>query len=442
MPTRRVAARQRERTGSVAPIRPGSTRWGVRVTESDGSRHRLRGGPWESEEEARQALIRWQAQRLDGDQARAALRLTPLKTVYLRSIEDLRGGLDESRDRRFFYRGAITGEAGIWRQVPDPGPRSPQRTRSEWVTPVPGRIILGDRPIGEITIEAVEEWARACRRTGMKPASVQKWGRHLSQCMAWAVARGYIPTNPVDGAVLVPRGSVADTRPKRYFLTLREMIRLAETTPIESRTLMETLLWSGCRQGEIRAISPGDLIHQPGAMLAIRHSISDNGGAPTLGPTKTRGSRRRVAIPRGLMIDLGEDAAHTGVQGEPLFRSPASRSWMRGDDLNTWWREQCNAAGLVGDPNDRHEGRRKPPTPHDARATGASLLLAAGAGVPEVQAWLGHTTPEMTLRLYTEVEEWGAEDPILRACRAEGLTVAEILDRVYEEAWRVYGQQS
>ena len=59
--------------------------------------------------------------------------------------------------------------------------------------------------------------------------------------------------------------------------------------------------------------------------------------------------------------------------------------------------------------------------------------------MPEVQAWLGHASPQLTLRLYTEVQTWGDEDPILTALRGQGLTVSEILNRAYEEAWLRYG---
>lgn len=420
MPTRRTPRAQRVRRdrgdGTLDHLKSG--RWSVRVTGPDGSRTRLRGGPWDTEQEARDALIRWQAQRLDGHAARSSLATTSLKTVYLRSIEPL-GGLDGSADRRTFYRGAIERPVG-----PETG-----RTR---VRVPEGRVYLGHLPVGEITIETVEEWAAALRATGLGPSTIAKWGRHLSQCMAWAAARGYVPSNPVPGAVLLPRGAAAASRPPRYFLTLEEITRIIAVTPVEYRLMIETLMWSGLRQGEVRALTPESLIHKPGAMLAVTASVHDGPGAPTLGRTKTLGSQRRVPVPRGLMDDLGTLVAESVSRGRPLFPS-STGGWMRGDTVADVFARSVADAGITGDPLSPHLGRRKTPTPHDCRATGASLLFAAGAGVPEVQAFLGHTQPAITLRLYTEVQGWGEEDPVLAGLRAQRLTVPEILDTVYQE---------
>lgn len=397
----------------------------MRISLPDGTRKRLPGGPWDTEAAARAALLRWQAAQLDDPRAadaRAALATTPLKVVYLRSIEAL-GGLDASADRRTFYRGVI--------ERPDTG----SGTGSGRGRPIPsGRMYLGDLPVGSITIETVEDWAAAMRRTGLGPSTIAKWGRHLSQCMAWAQARGYTTLNPVAGATLLPRGAAAAARPPRYFMTLAEMKAITEATPVEYRLMIETLLWSGLRQGEVRALTPEALIHKPGAMLAVSHSVHDAPGGPVLGTPKTLGSRRRVPIPHDLMADLSNLVAESVSAGRPLFPTHQG-GWMRGDTFAEVFGRSVRDAGITPDPYSPYPGRRNLPTPHDARATGASLLFACGAAVPEVQAWLGHSSPQISLKLYTEVQGWGEEDPEIRAIRARRLTVPEILDAAYAAVW-------
>ena len=142
-------------------------------------------------------------------------------------------------------------------------------------------------------------------------------------------------------------------------------------------------------------------------------------------------------MPGPLDPDLREHALHL-EPGQPLFPGP-SGAWMRGDDLNEIFAKVRKDAGLLGDPNADNEGRRKPPTPHDCRATGASILQAAGAHAPIAQGWLGHANAQITLDLYTEVEEVGYEDEVLRRIRGESLSVGGILDAVYLDAWSTYG---
>jgi integrase len=88
-------------------------------------------------------------------------------------------------------------------------------------------------------------------------------------------------------------------------------------------------------------------------------------------------------------------------------------TWTRGAVLNDAWDRARTAAGILGAPAAPAPGRRKAPTPHDARATGASLLFAVGASVPEVQQWLGRSNAVLTLNVYTEVQRCGQADPIL-----------------------------
>lgn len=436
MPTQPVPARdrRRERRGSVSQLPSGA--WSVRITEN-GRRSRLRGGPWDTETEARNALTRWLAQALDGDTARRTMGRTTLREVYAHCVRPL-GGWETSHDRRVFYRSVISGEAFIW--VGTLGVKTGPDERRK-VSPIPGRIVLGDLAIADIGIETIEDWATSLRETGLGPNTIAKFGRHLSQALEWARVRGYIQTNPMHAAVLVARGAVSEARPPRYLFTLEELVRLAQATPDEWRGLVHMLSWSGLRQGEARALRPETLIYRPGSMVHVTNSVDTPKGKPTLGRTKTEASQRRVAIPRQVAHYVNQLVLGLEIpNGRPIWPGENETTWLRGETLNVWFRQWCDAAGLQGNAHDRVIGRRKAPVPHDLRATGASILFAAGAGVPEVQAWLGHQSPQLILKLYTEVASWGEEDPIPVGLRGRGLTVPEILSEAFEQAWERYGR--
>lgn len=83
---------------------------------------------------------------------------------------------------------------------------------------------------------------------------------------------------------------------------------------------------------------------------------------------------------------------------------------MRGDNLKAVFARVRERAGVLSDPAADNAGRRTPPTPHDCRATGASLLQATGLQAPTAQGWLGHANAQITLDLYTEIRQFGEED--------------------------------
>jgi len=78
--------------------------------------------------------------------------------------------------------------------------------------------------------------------------------------------------------------------------------------------------------------------------------------------------------------------------------------------------------------NDRRKASRREPiavTPHDLRATCASLLVDAGASVKDVQAHLGHKDITTTLNLYARVRPGRSTDLASRmdSLIAEGISV-------------------
>lgn len=81
-------------------------------------------------------------------------------------------------------------------------------------------------------------------------------------------------------------------------------------------------------------------------------------------------------------------------------------------------------------------GRWRPPTAHDARKTGISLLYALGASRPEILAWAGHADEETTLAHYARPIQ---ADPVVTFVKSLGLPLAEAWNVLYEMTWLVYG---
>jgi integrase len=140
--------------------------------------------------------------------------------------------------------------------------------------------------------------------------------------------------------------------------------------------------------------------------LSIRRTLHRLEGEYRLLDTKTRLSRRMVPLTdlavagfkrqAELQADnrqqsKGWDASWDGL----IFRSPHGRP-LNGSLLTHRFQEHLEAIGLP-----------KKFRLHDLRHQAASILVAAGLPVREVQAMLGHASPTTTLAIYGHLVEGG-----------------------------------
>ena len=422
MATKRRAPK-REARGSVQQLESG--RWSVRVTdtsESPARRYRLDGGPWNTEREARDALVRWLARQADGERFRRGMEDTKLIDVYHECI----GEPDVlSRDRLGFYRGVLSGEA-----VP--------RTDQEGHV----RIVLGNKKVGSLTRRAIKEWAYSCTASGLSRSTVSKWGRHLAQLLDSAVEEGYVKENVARGTSLFRATEPAATEHFPYLLTPKQMACLIDACGLPDdpeRLLMRTLIFSGLRSGEVRALTAGSLVEKGTPRLNVTHSAADRAGGPIRKTPKSKRSRRRVPIPKDLSRDLTRHARlHRLGAEDPLFWPPwaqdlDSRPMWRGDSLSKWFRQKCEEADVRNQGESSNApGRERMPTPHDLRATGCSVLQMCGASISEIQQWMGHASPTLTLAMYSVVQEWGQELRIYQKVKEQSLPVGDILNELHE----------
>jgi integrase len=206
------------------------------------------------------------------------------------------------------------------------------------------------------------------------------------------------------------------------------------------RLLIEVIIWGGLREGEALGLTTTAIDAERPVLTVTQAAIART---REVGPTKTSSSTRQVSVPVGVWRALQEHAAtlpagmllfsgyrmrpedrqaikqghrkprrgRTPVapDGRPLAGSAALKRWQR-------IRSQIDA------PADA--------TIHSLRATAASVLLDAGASILEVAAWLGHATPETTLKHYAKAAPWGEAAPWV-ALRGEVLSFAARLDRVH-----------
>jgi integrase len=245
------------------------------------------------------------------------------------------------------------------------------------IEPTWGRVALA-----EVTPVDVATWLGRLTAAGLAASTVRYIHRVLSLSLAYAVLDGRLSRNPAEGVPL-PR---TKSRPKR-FLTHGEVERLADECGDYS-PLIYVLSYTGLRWGEVSALHVGDVdlmrrrIHVNRAMAEVR-------GRAVVGTPKDH-ERREVPVPAFLVDMLAEHLA--GCAADALaFPAPGGGLLRNGNFRRNVFDAAAERAG-VGDV-----------TPHGLRHSAASLAIAAGATVVLVQRMLGHSSPSVTLDVYSHL---------------------------------------
>ncbi len=264
------------------------------------------------------------------------------------------------------------------------------------------------------------------RATRMKPAALQGWvdslvkakvgGSTVSQAVSilrntfrQLVQQGVIAANPVDSIEIATRTNARDAS-----WSIVEVRSLIAATQSDLRMQAFYILGfsTGMRPGEISALRWSDIDWEAGSVRCQRTIKKDRDQRPYVGTSTKTGAGRVIAI------------------GQPVL--DALKAWkVRQNEIrlaSTEWKDTIIF--------DRGNGEFTPPTsllkqhykvvrnagvskhpPHVIRHTYASLAAAANTPPAIVQARLGHSSPEFTLRHYTHTSiemQKGAADSIAR----------------------------
>ena len=337
---------------------------------------------------------RWQASYRDPD----TRRLVPApetfvsKTAADRWLARKRTEVDAGTaiDDRTGNRPLSEWWPGYWRSVHGHKARTKAGYEAAWRLRVEPRF--GAMAVRRIKPSHVDDWIADMSERGVSASKVIEASGVLKRVFDQVVRDKAIPANPCE-----QRTSTLPKRPKmdRPVLAPADVERLAMAMTQESdRVLVRLLTYGGLRVGEALALRwrDVDLEHRT---LTVRESVEDTTGKIILGPTKTY-AMRTITLPDALVVQI--HSLWTVVDGSGLvFPNRAGghrryRNWRRDA-----WDKACERSGVAA-------------TPHDLRATCASLLIDAGASPKDVQAHLGHEDIQTTLNLYTRVRPGRSAD--------------------------------
>lgn len=224
----------------------------------------------------------------------------------------------------------------------------------------------------------------------LKDATIRGIVAPLRACLGSATREGLIRANPTRDADLPHREDVEVEilrEQKARPFTTEQLAMFLEIVPKRYRLMFECLAVTGLRRSELLALH-WEHLHLDGSAphVKVRHRIVDN----ELGPLKSKTSRRDVPLSFEMVRALREhrnETKHPGAK-DPVFATSNGTYYQPSNLLR---RPLKPTAEEVGAPWAGF---------HTFRHTCASMLIAEGRNLIQIQHWMGHSSPAFTLSRY------------------------------------------
>jgi integrase len=238
----------------------------------------------------------------------------------------------------------------------------------------------GNQPLGDITAADVSTWYSGMRNTPTQQANA--YGL-LKSIFKEALEEGIVEANPCR----VKAGGQKQRAREIDVLTVDQLNRYLAAVPAARRVPLLLAGWCGLRSGEVRGLRVRDLDLDAG-VVHVRQAVVRLKGQLLIGPPKTNAGIRSVAIPPHLLPALKVWAAQqpTRARDALLFPAGDGHSPLNDSVLRTAHDKGKAAIGVPG------------LTVHGLRHTSATLAAQLGATLAELQARIGHSTPNMAMR--------------------------------------------
>lgn len=244
---------------------------------------------------------------------------------------------------------------------------------------------------------------------GVGRSTVAKAYRLLRAVLTTAVADGLVPRNPCQ-----IRGGGVERPAERPTASVVQVYALADAVRPRYRALVLLAAFSGCRWGELVALTRRHLDVEEGRVQIVSTWVEPVKGRPFLGPPKSDAGRRTVVLPPVVLPDLrrhleifsregGDGLVFPGAKGAVISRRNFNKA--------AGWAVATKSAGLDG----FHF--------HDLRHTGNTLAASTGASLRELMARAGQSSPRAAL-IYQHATETRAE----AIARAMASLIADALE--------------
>lgn len=229
----------------------------------------------------------------------------------------------------------------------------------------------------------------------LSPKTVQDHHRVISAILNTAIKWELIDRNVASGAT-PPKPPAKDIE---YLdeAQAKQLIQLLADEPIQYRTMITLLIYTGLRRGELNGLEWKDVSFDTRTLTVARSSVY-SGQTYTKEP-KTRSGKRKLTLSNTACMLLREYKAWQDKRREEL-----GDQWQECDRLFTQWNGTPIHPQTISDWF-RKFLNKHPELPrvrlHSLRHSNATLLIAEGVDIRTVSNRLGHAQTSTTLNIYS-----------------------------------------
>jgi integrase len=280
---------------------------------------------------------------------------------------------------------------------------------------------FGTYRVADIEQATIQRFVARRYREGAEDGTVRNCFRVISAVLSHAVQNKALNANPAVGVRL---RAVEEAPPEeQVILTEAEVERLCDaiTNPVRQRgqgghypehgLRVRWAAYTGMRSGEIAALRVGNVDFLRRTVRITETVVVAGGEVLDHQPTKNR-RKRTIKIPRFLTDQLAEHLGARASDPRALVFPGADGDVSR---HNTWYRVHFVPAVRQADLDPRLRF-------HDLRHTCASMLAAQGHPMIAVSRHLGHSSIQVTDRVYAHLFPATVDD------------MADTLDAAFERA--------
>ncbi|WP_439593598.1 tyrosine-type recombinase/integrase [Microbacterium sp.] len=273
------------------------------------------------------------------------------------------------------------------------------------------------RPLSSVQPSDVQRWVAAEHKRGLAASTIKTRLTYVGMSFRAAVDDRRIVKSPTIG-IKAPRARRADATMR--ILSAEEVASVLAVAGY-FRPFIEACIFAGLRLGEAAGLQLRDVNFLGRTLTVARQVQGATLKTARLAPPKYQ-SERSIFVPAEFLAPLSAHIAAQQItaQDEHLFVTELGRIYNR-NSAGEAWRRVRESAGLPD-----HV------TLHALRHTYASNLIAQGCDVVTVQRALGHSTPSITLNVYSHL--WPSAEDRTRGATAAFMTeVADFADSVRTE---------
>lgn len=255
---------------------------------------------------------------------------------------------------------------------------------------------IGDLKLNEIRKNNIEKLINDMVESGNGPSQINHVLRHLRKVFNEALEDELINRNPAIGRSLTPQ-----YRPKKTnSLNADEMNRFLDLLEEEStywRCVGYFMAFTGCRRGEIAAISWDDIDFSSNTIHIRHNAVKMKGQSIVVEDPKTPTSVRDIPMAPDLIPALQELRAEM-PWSHYVFPSPSDPG------------SPVNPDTIYAHINGLSAKMGMKLTPHMFRKSFATLMKRANVDVSNAQKILGHSDVSVTYGHYMDVDEQDKRD--------------------------------